>query len=70
MECTASGIYERKYELLKNPLGLSTLSSQFQRYVYIVYRELLHDSTVVIYMDDFSILSQNEEEGLEKLKLI
>lgn len=52
------------------PFGLSTSPSVFQRYIYSVFRDLLRDNTLVIYMDDIIIPSQDEDERVEKLRRV
>lgn len=43
-------------------------SLQIQGCVKTVFRKLLSDGTVVVYIDDLIILSQIGKEGLERLK--
>ena len=61
---------EGQYEFLKCPFGLTNSPSIFQRYIYNVFRNLLKDNTVVIYMDDLIIPSEDEAQGIEKLKQV
>lgn len=67
---TAFVTHEGQYEFLKCPFGLTNSPSVFQRYIYNVFRQLLKYNTVVIYMDDLIIPSENEVQGIEKLKLV
>lgn len=59
-----------QYEFTKTPFGLCTSPSVFQRYIYAVFRELLADKTLVIYLDDIIIPSRDEHEGLLKLQRV
>ncbi|GBM17776.1 hypothetical protein AVEN_99656-1 [Araneus ventricosus] len=46
------------------------LPNVFMRFVYNVFRKLIHDNTIVLYLDDILIPAQSESEGLEKLKRV
>lgn len=59
-----------QWEFLKVPFGLSNSPSVFQRYINVIFRNLMQDGTVLIYMDDIIIPSKTEEEGLEKLQRV
>lgn len=59
-----------EFEFLKTPFGLSTSPTVFQRFINDVFRDLIRDKIVVIYIDDLLILAENEEEGLRRLKLV
>lgn len=56
-----------QYEFLKVPFGLCNSPSVFQRYVNNVFKNLLKDGTLIIYLDDIIIPAKDEYEGLEKL---
>lgn len=58
------------YEFLRVPFGLCISSAVFQRYINTVFKDLLRDGTLLIYVDDLIIPSQTEEEGLAKLKKV
>lgn len=45
--------HEEECEFLKHPFGLRTSRTQFQRYGNTVFRKLLRDCSVVIYVEDF-----------------
>jgi len=59
-----------QYEFLKVPFGLANSPSVFQRYINQVFRELLKDNTLIIYLDDIIIPACDEVEGLQKLKRV
>ncbi|GFT01762.1 retrovirus-related Pol polyprotein from transposon 297 [Trichonephila clavipes] len=52
-----------QYEFLKVPFGLSISSNYFQRYINYVFRELLRDGTLIIYLDDIIIPATDEKEA-------
>lgn len=52
------------------PFGLCWLDNQFQRYVNPVFYNLLREDTVLVYMDDFIIRSDNKRDGINKLQLV
>ncbi|GFX48111.1 retrovirus-related Pol polyprotein from transposon 297 [Trichonephila clavipes] len=56
-----------QYEFLKVPFGLSISSNYFQRYINYVFRELLRDGTLNIYLDDIIIPATDEKEACKKL---
>ncbi|GFT16336.1 retrovirus-related Pol polyprotein from transposon 17.6 [Trichonephila clavipes] len=62
--------HEGQYEFLRVPFGLSNSPSVFQRFIYAVFRKLIRDNILIVYMDDLLIPSQNEAEGLNKLRLV
>ncbi|GFX34356.1 transposon Tf2-6 polyprotein [Trichonephila clavipes] len=62
--------HEGQYEFLRVPFGLSNSPSVFQRFIYTVFRKLIRGNILIVYMDDLLIPSQNEAEGLNKLRLV
>ena len=67
---TSFATHEGQYEFLKEPFGLCTSPSVFERYISHVFKDLLRDKIVIIYVDDVIIPPKDEKEGLEKLKLV
>ncbi|GFU87488.1 hypothetical protein TNCV_2446221 [Trichonephila clavipes] len=63
-------VADGKFEFNKVPFGLSTSPGVFQRYVSSIFRDLTRKGIVIIYLDDLVIPAKNEEEGLEKLKIV
>ncbi|GFY08433.1 retrovirus-related Pol polyprotein from transposon 17.6 [Trichonephila clavipes] len=59
-----------QFEFNKVPFGLSTSPEVFQRYVSSIFRDLTRKGIVISYLDDLVIPAKNEQEGLEKLKII
>ncbi|GFT25069.1 retrovirus-related Pol polyprotein from transposon 17.6 [Trichonephila clavipes] len=59
-----------QFEFNKVPFGLSTSPGVFQRYVLSIFRDLTRKGIVISYLDDLVIPAKNEQEGLEKLKII
>ncbi|GFX43004.1 retrovirus-related Pol polyprotein from transposon 17.6 [Trichonephila clavipes] len=59
-----------QFEFNKVPFGLSTSPGVFQRYVSSIFRDLTRKGIVINYLDDLVIPAKNEQEGLEKLKII
>ncbi|GFW74499.1 hypothetical protein TNCV_2413981 [Trichonephila clavipes] len=59
-----------QFEFNKVPFGLSTSPGIFQRYVSSIFRDLTRKGVVISYLDDLVIPAKNEQEGLEKLKII
>ncbi|GFV35584.1 hypothetical protein TNCV_2151321 [Trichonephila clavipes] len=59
-----------QFEFNKVPFGLSTSPGVFQRYVSSTFRDITRIGIVISYLDDLVIPAKNEEESLEKLKII
>ncbi|GFW19987.1 retrovirus-related Pol polyprotein from transposon opus [Trichonephila clavipes] len=59
-----------QFEFNKVLFGLSTSPGVFQRYVSSIFRDLTRKGIVISYLDDLVIPGKNEQEGLEKLKII
>ncbi|GFX40459.1 retrovirus-related Pol polyprotein from transposon 17.6 [Trichonephila clavipes] len=57
--------HEGQYEFLRVPFGLSNSPSVFQRFIYTVFRKLIRDNILIVYMDDLLIPSQ-----INKLRLV
>ncbi|GFW30838.1 retrovirus-related Pol polyprotein from transposon 17.6 [Trichonephila clavipes] len=59
-----------QFEFNKVSFGLSTSPGVFQRYVSSIFGDLTRKGIVISYLDDLVIPAKNEQEGLEKLKMI
>lgn len=59
-----------QWQFRKTPFGLANSGSNFVRFVTDVFRELVNQKVVLIYMDDLIIPSLSEEEGLKKLEIV
>ncbi|GFV29142.1 hypothetical protein TNCV_4601741 [Trichonephila clavipes] len=55
-----------QYEFLNVPFGLSISSNYFQKYIDYVFRELLRDGKLIIYLDDIIIPATDEKEANKK----
>ena len=58
------------YEFLYVPFGISNSPAVLCRYITSVLRDLINDGTLLIYMDDIIITSENKEEGNAKLRRV
>lgn len=54
----------RQYEYLKMPFGLTNAPRVFQRYIYNVFRSMITQNKVLIYMDDIMIATEGIDEHL------
>jgi len=63
---TSSG----QYWFLKTPMGLSIAPPVFQRYINTAFRQLVQQGTILVYMDDIIILALDENEALERLRIV
>ncbi|GBL82029.1 Retrovirus-related Pol polyprotein from transposon 297, partial [Araneus ventricosus] len=59
-----------QYEFNKMSFGLTNSPSVFQRYIYNVFRDLIKENVVMIYLDDLVIFSENETQGIERLQRV
>lgn len=59
---------EGQYEFLRAPFGLSVCPKYFTRYINIIFSDFIRQGIVLIFIDDLIILSNNEEEGISRLK--
>ncbi|GFV21146.1 retrovirus-related Pol polyprotein from transposon 297 [Trichonephila clavipes] len=70
-EYTAFVTENDQYEFLKVPFGwwcvLSVSRNYFQRYINYVFRELLRDGALIVYLDDIIIPAIDEKEAYKKL---
>ncbi|GFT14063.1 retrovirus-related Pol polyprotein from transposon 297 [Trichonephila clavipes] len=59
-----------QFEFNKSSFRTNTSPGVFQRYVSSIFRDLTRKGIVISYLDDLVIPAKNEQEGLEKLKII
>jgi hypothetical protein len=64
---TAFATPSGQYEFLKTPFGLCNSPAIFQRFINEIFKDLMRDEVVIIYMDDLIIPSKNVGEGFVKL---
>ncbi|GBO31481.1 Retrovirus-related Pol polyprotein from transposon 17.6 [Araneus ventricosus] len=62
--------HDGQYEFNKVPFRLCNSPSIFQRFINHVFRDLLKEGIVIIYMDDIIISSIDEREGLKRLSRV
>lgn len=62
--------HNNQYVFNSVPFGTCNGPSVFQKFIQIVFRELLNEGTIVIFMDDILIHSITEAEGISKLKRV
>ncbi|XP_054734546.1 uncharacterized protein LOC129242007 [Anastrepha obliqua] len=65
---TAFVTHGGQFEFCYAPFGICNSPAVFGRYIQAVFRDLLKEGTVVIYMDDIVILAKDVDEGMVKLK--
>lgn len=61
---------DAQYEFCKVPFGLCNSPSVFQRFINTVFKDLVRERFLFIYMDDLIIPSENEEDNLKTLELV
>jgi len=59
-----------QYEFLRVPFGLCNSPAVFQRFINVIFRDLMKQKIVLVYMDDLIVLSKSEDDGLKNLKIV
>jgi len=59
-----------QYEFLRVPFGLCNSPAVFQRFINVIFRDLMKRKIVLVYMDDVIVLSRSEDDGLKNLKIV
>nr|XP_046491899.1 uncharacterized protein LOC124223711 [Neodiprion pinetum] len=59
-----------QYEFLKLPFGLKISPIVFQKYITMIFKELIDKGIVIVYMDDIVILAKNLQEAWERLVMV
>lgn len=59
-----------QYEFLYVPFGISNSPAVFSRFIFSIYRDLIQDGTIIVYIDDIIIPTSDEREGIQSLKKI
>lgn len=67
---TAFVTHSGHYQFLRVPFGLCNSPAVFQRHINCVFRELVVEGVVFIYMDDLVIPGQDEQEALQRLERV
>jgi hypothetical protein len=68
---TAFVVSDRDYKFNKVPFGLCNSSAVFQKFINAVFKELIKDRVVLIYMNDLIVpFIIDYDNGLEKLKRV
>jgi len=67
---TAFIIPDGHYEFLRVPFGLCNSPTIFQKYINIVFRDLIQSKIMLTYMDDIIIPSIDCETGIKNLQIV
>ncbi|CAG4907160.1 unnamed protein product [Colias eurytheme] len=59
-----------QYEFLRAPFGLSICPKYFMRFVSIIFRDLISQGIMIIFIDDILITAANQEQAVERLQLV
>jgi len=57
-----------QFEFLKMPFGLTNAPRVFQRYIGDIFRDLIRENKILIYLDDILIATENVDDHLEILR--
>lgn len=58
------------YEFCKMPFGLSSSPSTFSRFLNEIFKDLIRDRKILLYLDDILIATVTVEENLQILKVV
>ena len=67
---TAFVTHNGQYEFLFVPFGLCNSPAVFSRFVFSIFRDLIQNGTIIVYIDDIIIPAVSEEENISKLKIV
>lgn len=67
---TAFIVPDGYYEYLRVPFGLCNSPAVFQRFINIVFRDLIQTKVILIYMDDLIISSIDYKSGTLNLEIV
>lgn len=59
-----------QYEFLKVPFGFCNSPAVFQRFINMIFRDLIAKGYVLIYMDDIIIIAKTIKEAIERLLMV
>lgn len=59
---------DAQYEFLKMPFGLKNSPSVFMRFIHNIFKDLLEQQKILIYIDDLMIATKTVQENLSILK--
>lgn len=59
-----------QYECLKAPFGFANSPAVFQRFINTIFKTLMYQKIVAVYLDDVSVPGKNDDDGMEKLKRV
>lgn len=59
-----------QYECLKAPFGFTNSPAIFQRFINTVFKALMYQKVVAVYLDDLAVPWKSQEDGVEKLKQV
>lgn len=67
---TAFVTHNGQFHFLKAPFGLCNSPPVFQRFINQIFRPLVKEGIVLVYLDDVIILATSEREAIERLELV
>lgn len=59
-----------QYTFLRTPFGCCNSPRVFARYINFVFRDLISKKIVVVYVDDIMVLAKDNDEAIERLKMV
>lgn len=65
---TAFVTHQGQYQFLKAPFGLCNSPPVFQRFINHIFRLLVNDGILLIYLDDLIVIASDVKEGIQRLQ--
>lgn len=59
-----------QFEYLRMPFGITNGPSVFSRYIYKIFRQLINEEKILIYLDDILIATETIDEHFELLDIV
>jgi hypothetical protein len=57
-----------QFEFLKAPFGISICPKVFTRFITVIFRDLIEQRHILVFIDDIIIISDSEAQAVERLK--
>jgi len=67
---TAFVTHHGQYQFLKVPFGLCNSPPVFQMFINHIFRPLVNDGILLVYLDDLIVIASDVEEGIKRLQKV
>ena len=59
-----------QYEFMKVPFGFCNSPAVFQRYITFIFKDLIREGSVLVYLDDVVIIARDEDEAIKNSECV